>query len=959
MKQHLWLSASLALVLSVAPTSSARAAEVIEPADPALGRPVEFYRDLFPILESKCLACHNRQTKEGSLILENVPSIVKGGGSGPSVVAGKPDESLIYKLVTRKDEPAMPPMPNKVQSKPLTPKEVGIFRKWIEEGAQPGTVAAPMSTVNWQPVPPSIKSVFCLALSPEERFVVAGRSNRVFVYDLTSGKEVAELTDPSLLSVASADGKPMYGPGTSHRDFVHAVAISPDGETIASSGYREIKLWQRVRDKAAPFAVGAPIQNIAIEADGTQAAFILNNNTVRLWNLVTSQGGATLTGHAAAVTGAQFSADGKTIYTVSDDKTIRSWNTENGQPVLNLETPQPIKGLSLSLDGKQLLTAHADKQIRVWGLEQLKPVADPPPAEPVKELKVIAAHPADITCMGPVPGKNEFYTGCQDTNARVWNIDNGGQVFGQSIGGVVLSVAVSEDRVAAAGANNIARVWRRDNQQVVAEVKGDPALDRRALELTEDQGVGKQQSTAADLAVKESEKDVTGREESLKKAMEAKPKAEMAVVEAEKKVVEAEAKVKAATEALAAKADDVNLQKAKTDAETALKKEVEARDRTKDGVVSADRGITLSQQGLENSKKQVEVRKQQFAAAQQKDMQFDQQVNAAKAAAAAAVGKPIKTVALSQDGKQLLTAGDDGVLQLWDAGTNNKPLDTLRGHQGAVVALARTPSGLIVSGSADQQALVWDLKPTWKLSAVLGAKPESPLDTSASPMVQRVLCLAFSPDGKRLVSGGGEPSRSGELLMWDVATKALIKTWPEPHSDTVFSVAFSRDGRFLATGAADKFVKVWEVDSAKLVRSYEGHTNHVLGVSWKADGATLASAGADNAIKIWNVETGEQRRTIANYEKQVTSLSFIGITDNICSCGGDKTVKFHRAGDGGNYRGFPGMTDFVYAVTATRNEGLVLAAGEDGSIRVWNGQNGQPVVTFEAPLPAGTTASTK
>jgi WD40 repeat protein len=118
------------------------------------------------------------------------------------------------------------------------------------------------------------------------------------------------------------------------------------------------------------------------------------------------------------------------------------------------------------------------------------------------------------------------------------------------------------------------------------------------------------------------------------------------------------------------------------------------------------------------------------------------------------------------------------------------------------------------------------------------------------------------------------------------------------------------------------------------------------------DGLSEQSAGADNAIKIWNVETGEQHRTIQNYSKQVTAIRFIGTGDNIVSCSGDKSVKFHRANDGGNYRGFGGATDFVYAVAALRDESLVVAGGEDGVLRVWNGTNAQVLFNFEPPKPA-------
>ncbi|MDF1744787.1 MAG: hypothetical protein P1V19_13915, partial [Gimesia sp.] len=125
----------------------------IVPAKIALGRPVSFEKDVFPILDANCIACHNIAKKEGALVLESVEALIKGGDSGASVVPGKPDESYLYQVASRTEESFMPPLPNKVGAKALTPQQVGILRQWIIEGAKSSGKSSD-SGVAWQSLPP-------------------------------------------------------------------------------------------------------------------------------------------------------------------------------------------------------------------------------------------------------------------------------------------------------------------------------------------------------------------------------------------------------------------------------------------------------------------------------------------------------------------------------------------------------------------------------------------------------------------------------------------------------------------------------------------------------------------------------------------------------------------------------------------------------------------------------------
>lgn len=261
-----------------------------------------------------------------------------------------------------------------------------------------------------------------------------------------------------------------------------------------------------------------------------------------------------------------------------------------------------------------------------------------------------------------------------------------------------------------------------------------------------------------------------------------------------------------------------------------------------------------------------------------------------------------------------------------------------------VGAVAFGSKDLLISAATDRSVILWDTTPAWKLERGIGS------GDAVSPLADRVAALRFSPDGQVLATGGGEPSRSGEIKLWQATTGKPLQTLTNIHSDTVLSLDFSRDGKLLASGGADKFARVTDLATGKVVKSFEGHSHHVLGVAWKSDGRTLATAGADGVVKIWDFLTGERRKNIEGFAKEVTSIQFVGVTDQALTSAGDNRVRLVRD-NGSEVRTFAGFNDFVYAAAATPDGSVVVAGGQDGVLRVWNGTNGQVIATFAPPTP--------
>ena len=159
----------LSLAVTVQSVGGAKEPGPIEAAEVKLDRPVDFERDIRPILRSNCIACHNKSVNQSDLLLETVKSIREGGSSGPAILPGDADKSLLLLLASRHVEPLMPPIPNEVNARPLTPNELGLLRQWLIEGAR-SSAAPSRNIIKWRSLPSRLVAVHSIPLSPWSRF---------------------------------------------------------------------------------------------------------------------------------------------------------------------------------------------------------------------------------------------------------------------------------------------------------------------------------------------------------------------------------------------------------------------------------------------------------------------------------------------------------------------------------------------------------------------------------------------------------------------------------------------------------------------------------------------------------------------------------------------------------------------------------------------------------------------
>jgi WD40 repeat protein len=316
--------------------------------------------------------------------------------------------------------------------------------------------------------------------------------------------------------------------------------------------------------------------------------------------------------------------------------------------------------------------------------------------------------------------------------------------------------------------------------------------------------------------------------------------------------------------------------------------------------------------------------------------------------------QPVYAVAINADGS-IAAAGRGAGIDLYDLKAGKlltrladpamgKATDKPVAHRDIVQSLAFSPDGKFLASGAFREVKLW-VRPAdsdaavWKLDFTIGTGGND------SPLVDRVCALDFSPNGQLLAIGGGVPSRTGQIAIYSVKAAKIERSLDEIHSDTVLALQFSADSKKLVTGSADKFVRLVDVESGKVIRSFEGHTHHVLGVSLRKDGKIIASAGADNALKFWDTETGERRKQSPTFEKEATCVRYIGDGDLTVVSTGDAKVKLYRD-NGAENKSMPGAVDFMYGVAASADGKTIVAGGQDGVVRVW-GADGKPQGTFD------------
>jgi serine/threonine protein kinase len=204
-----------------------------------------------------------------------------------------------------------------------------------------------------------------------------------------------------------------------------------------------------------------------------------------------------------------------------------------------------------------------------------------------------------------------------------------------------------------------------------------------------------------------------------------------------------------------------------------------------------------------------------------------------------------------------------------------------------------------------------------------------------------VLSVAFSPDGKMLASSSSDKT----IKLWDAQTGAFRLTF-RGHDDAIWQITFSPDGKTIASASDDKTVKLWDVQAGTVKQTLTGHSDAVNSVAYSPDGKTLASGSKDKTIKLWDAQTGALQHTLSGHSDWVDTVAFSPDGKTLASGSKDQTINLWDAQTGAFKRTLTGHSDIIWRVAFSPDGKTLASASYDRSVKLWDAQTGALKLTL-------------
>lgn len=552
-----------------------------------------------------------------------------------------------------------------------------------------------------------------------------------------------------------------------HEKQVYQVAFSPDSELLASASEDgTARIW-KVRTGELVHTLnghGGPMTSVAFNLGGDLLASGGQDNHARVWNVATGREVRVLLGHAGYVTAVTFSrADDSLLATGAADNEVRLWDARSGTLLHTFKGHDGgVNALAFSPRGNLLASGSRDYTVRLWDVRAKAARA------------ILDGHAYSVTSLSFTPDGSTLASSSEDHTIRLWSVGSASLIRTLDAHGFRAdSVDFSPDgrRFISSGADETIKVWDIASSAVLLELR-----------------------------------------------LQSSPEMPVAFSRDGKRLA-------------AAKLNEISLQVVGEGREAQT---LRGHSAFVTALAFSEDGELLASASEDRTAKLWNVRSGREVTTLGGD------------------GTKVIRLAFSPDGKRLASQEEDEVVRLWSTETFRETL-RLTDHPASVTSLAFGRGGeTLACGYWNGDIKLWNAADGGVRKHIKAARFSSP-----------VAALAFNPDGRMLASGEWV---IGKVKLWDAGAGRLLHEFGGPpaggqaagptHDDFVMSVAFSNDGKRLVSGGRDAAVKVWSTESKQQLAVFRGHAATVKEAKLLPGGVSVLSGGADGEFIIWRAADG-------------------------------------------------------------------------------------------------------